>query len=170
VHGILRTLQVPVNDSGEESTKVVKHPAKTVKLVCEIDKSESTSKDNHLYLKLQALTKSLTDCKVELERCGLETMPLESPSSLLERDRRPRGDDDKEAELLSDKLIHDVIEYLREMAKGLAKQGRKLNEQALFLQRTGKQLGRNQQSFMEEQALLTQAAERAQEQLIIEKV
>ena len=174
VHGILRTLQVPVNDSGEESTKVIKHPAKTVKLVCEVDKSELTSKDNnHLYLKLQALTKSLTDCKVELERCGLEIMPLESPSSLLsrlERDRRPRGDDDKEAGSLSDKLIHDVIEYLREMAKGLAKQGRKLNEQALFLQRTGKQLGRNQQSFMEEQALLTQAAERAQEQLIIEKV
>ena len=174
VHGILRTLQVPMNDSGEESTKVVKHPAKTVKLVCEVDKSELTSKDNnHLYLKLQALTKSLTDCKVELERCGLEIMPLESPSSLLsrlERDRRPRGDDDKKAGSLSDKLIHDVIEYLREMAKGLAKQGRKLNEQALFLQRTGKQLGRNQQSFMEEQALLTQAAERAQEQLIIEKV
>ena len=115
----------------------------------------------------------MSDCNAELERHGLETIPLEPPSlflSKLERDRRPEGDDNKDAGSLSDKLIHDVIEYLGEMAKRLVKQGRKLNEQALFLQRTGKQLGRNQQSFMEEQALLAQAAERAQEQLMIEKV
>jgi hypothetical protein len=176
VHGILRTLQVPVNDDvGKETTKAIKHPdpgpAKTVKLVCEVDNSKPG--DNQLYLKLQALVKSLTDCNVELERYGLETMPLESPKSLLlklERDRRPGGDNNKDAGSLRDKMIHDVVDYLGEMAKKLAKQGRKLNEQALFLQRTGKQLGRNQQSFMEEQALLTQAAERAQEQLMVEKV
>jgi hypothetical protein len=93
-------------------------------------------------------------------------MPLESPRSLLltlERDRRPGGDNNKNAGSSDKLLLHDVIDYLGEMAKRLAKQGRKLNEQALFLQRTDKQLGRNQQSFMEEQALLTQAAERAQE-------
>ena len=172
-HGILRTLQVPVNDdeATAQAIKHAQHPAKSVKLACKVDNSEP--KDSQLHLKLRALIKSLSDCNAELERHGLETIPLEPPSlflSKLERDRRPEGDDNKDAGSLSDKLIHDVIEYLGEMAKRLVKQGRKLNEQALFLQRTGKQLGRNQQSFMEEQALLAQAAERAQEQLMIEKV
>ena len=175
VHGILRTLQVPVNDdeATAQAIKHAQHPAKTVKLACKLDNSEPKESQLHLIQKLQALIKSLSDCNAELERHGLETLPLEPPSSLLsklERDKRPEGDDNKDTGSLSNKLIHDVIEYLGEMAKRLVKQGRKLNEQALFLQRTGRQLGRNQQSFMEEQVLLAQAAERAQEQLMIEKV
>lgn len=176
VHGILRTLQVPVNDD-ETTIKAIQHtqhPAKSVKLVCEIDK-DSERNDSQLYPKLRVLIQSLSDCYAELERYGLETIPMESPNSLLsrlERARMPEGDNNKNTVVgsFSNKLIHDVIEYLEEMIKRLVKQGRKLNEQALFLQRTGKQLGRNQQSFMEEQALLAQAAETAQEQLLIEKV
>ena len=176
VHGILRTLQVPVNDdeTTAQAVKRTQHPAKTVKLVCEVDDSEQNN--SQLYQKFQALIKSLIDCNAELERYGLETIPMESPSSLLsrlERARKPEELEDNKSSVIasfSDRLIHDIIEYLGEMAKRLAKQGRKLNEQALFLQRTGKQLGRNQQSFMEEQTLLAQAAETAQEQLLIEKV
>ena len=171
VHSILRRLKVPVNDNDEEATKAVKqaqHPAKTVKLVCETDNSEP--QDSQLYRKLRALIKSLSDCNAELERYGLETIPFDSPCSLLSRLERDEGDSSKDAGSISDKLIHDVIEYLGEMAERLMKQGRKLNEQALFLQRTGKQLGKNQQSFMEEQALLAQAAEITQEQLMLEKV
>ena len=177
VHGILRTPQMPVRHDHEttpQATKHTRYPAKTVKLVCEDDHS-SLQDDNQLYLKLHNLIKSLSDCNVELQRYGLERIPLGSPSSLLSRlesARNPEGDSNKDSSsvLFPNKLIYDVIEYLGEMAKRLVKQGRKLNEQALFLQRTGKQLGRNQQSFMEEQTLLAQAAERAQEQLIKQKV
>jgi hypothetical protein len=67
-----------------------------------------------------ALVKSLNDCNVELDIYiyGLETMPLESPRSLLrlKRDRKPRGDNNKDAGS-SDKLIHNVGDYLGEMAK-----------------------------------------------------
>lgn len=175
VHGLLRTKQVPVNDdegTAQAINKNPQHPAKTVKLVCKVDNSES--KYSQLHQKLRSLVNSLSDCNAELERYGLESIPMEPSSSLLsrvERDGLPEDDNNKEfGSLQSDKLIHDVIDYLGEMVKRLVKQGRKLNEQALFLQRTGKQLGRNQQSFMEEQALLTQAAEKAQEQLMIEKV
>lgn len=155
---------------GIHSGKIVRH------------KCEGDSKQDHnqpLLNKLQGLISSLTDCKDELEKCGVETLPVVPSGSLLSRleviKKHISGEvknhkDSTGSEVLSDDVLQDITEYLREMVGRLVKQGKKLNEQAIFLQRTGKQFGRNHQSFLEEQAMLEQAIERAQQQLTKEKV
>ena len=165
VHGILRAL--PVKQTTQQNHSVF--PAKSVKLVCE---SESKDEDSRLLLvKLQGLTKSLLECKAELEKCGLETAPL--ASLLLSLKKINPGANiiiHKHDHEENGKVLSDVIEYLRKITESLTKQGRQLNEQAVFLQKAGKQLGRNHQSLLEEQAILEQAIKRAQQQLAQEKV
>ena len=170
VQGILR--HIPANEMAKST-----HSDKTVKLLVEDTSSKHTEKKRNeaLLLKVHDLVKSLTDCKVELEKYGLETVPIATSllSALQVKDQSdiPKSSkEDNGSAPIPDKVLNDVIEYLKGLVRLLAKQGKKLNEQALFLQRTGKQLGRNHQSILEEQAMLELASERAQEQLKKETV
>ena len=164
VHGILRAL--PVKHTTQHKQGV--HPAKSVKLVCEDQSKQEDSQ--YLLEKLQGLLKALSECKAELEKCGLETAPL--ASTLLSLEKFNPGQDSQGVSKQDDhgRLLSDIIEYLSKITESLAKEGRQLNEQALFLQKAGKQLGKNHMSLLEEQAILEQAIQRAQEQLRLEKV
>ena len=169
VQGILRGHPV------KETAQPIKHtnPEKTVKIMCkDIPKQEV---DELLLIKLRDLIKSLSECR---ETYDLETVPI--PNSLLSALEdcaktkatkiKPHKDVDSMTSSTFNKILHDIVEYLKETVERLAKQGKKLNEQALFLQRTGKQLGRNHQSLLEEQAMLELASETVKQQLDKEKV
>ena len=170
LHGILRVPQV--NETPAQ-LKQSSHQAKTVKLLCE--EAHEHVDSQLLHSKLQGLVKCLSDCKNELERCGFESVPLansllvtlkvkESASSNF---KNSKDTDNNKLAMVSEseKVLHDVIEYLRRTAEQQVKQGKKLNEQALFLQKAGRQLVRNHQNLLEEQAMLELATERDREQL-----
>lgn len=175
LHGILRVSQGKETPAHLMQTS---HQTKTVKLLCE--EAHGHVNSQLLYSKLQDLVKCLSDSKTELEKCGLDTAPLansllavlEVKESAPTHIKSSNDSDGNKSTMLSksDRVLHDVIYYLKETTKQQVKQGKKLNEQALFLQKAGKQIGRNHQNLLEEQAVLELATERAREQLEKEKV
>ena len=167
VHGILRAPQAKDVTAQSKQT----HQTKTVKIMHEEPPERVDSQ--LLFTKLQSLIKSLSDCELELEKCGLETVPVENSvfSGLKLKEFLKHIQDSKDDKsIISGRVMLDVIEYLQDIAERLMRQGKKLNEQALFLQRTGRQLGRNHQNLLEEQAMLELVTERTQGQLEKEKV
>lgn len=175
LHGILRVPQVNETPAHLKQTS---HQTKTVKLLC--GEAHEHVHCQLLHSKLQGLVKCLSDCKNELERCGFESVPLansllvtlKTKESASANFKSSKDTDNNKLTTVStsDKVLHDIIEYLRETAKQQVKQGKKLNEQALFLQKAGRQLGRDHQSLLEEQAMLELATERAREHLEKETV
>ena len=131
-----------------------------------------------LFVKLESLVSSLSNSRKELSKYGVETSPLISLSDAAHSahydlkqliaqlgDKKQLG-----PEILSSGVLHSIIDYLGAVIDGLVAQGKKLNEQAAFLQKTGRQLSRNQQDFLKEQKEVQQALESTREQLLLEKV
>lgn len=152
--------------------KVDEEPAPNVGLPTHV------SQPRPLFSKLEILVRTLSSSKKELSKCGVETTPLIALSDAAHSshydlkqlvaelgDKKQFG-----SEILSSGVLHSVIDYLSAVLESLVVQGKKLNEQAVFLQKTGKQLGRNQHNFLQEQKEIQQAIESAREQLLLEKV
>ena len=72
--------------------------------------------------------------------------------------------------IISSDLLHNLVEYLREVINGLVKQGKKMDVQAGFLERMAKQLNRNQQKYFDEQREVQESIINNRAQLDIERV
>lgn len=121
---------------------------------------EDDNEPHPLLQHLEVLMVALTRSKQELLKCGLDTTPLTSlcgatlsSHSELKRIVKTlaKGGTNCNNIVITSDLMHNLVEYMREVLQGLISQGRKLNVQAAFLQQTAKQLSRQQQECLKEQ-------------------
>lgn len=129
---------------------------------------------------LEGLMSALARGKDELNGMGMDVIPLTLLSNAtshadmkelirtaaVELGRASSGD---EVNLTAD-LLHSIIEYLREVLHGLVDQGKKLGLQAGFLQRTAKQLNRNQEKSLKQQRIVEENLEKIRTHVRLEKV
>ena len=118
---------------------------------------------------LEGLMTALSRSRQELKKCGLDATPLttlctstlSSHSDLKQivRTLAKGGTNCNDIVITSD-LMHNLVEYLREVLQGLVAQGKKLNVQSAFLQQTAKQLNRQQQEWLKERASCQEAIDK----------
>ena len=130
-----------------------------------------------LLKKVQSLTEMVATSKENIAKCGINTDQLTTL-----RDRTlgsytdlhqlvtSRAITDDGAEVLSSGVLCEVTNYLTEVLSTLVRQSKTIQEEATFLEKTGKQLNRTQERFFKEQSQLQQAVEEDRIQLMIEKV
>ena len=161
--------------SGHSQNKPVSASADSIK--------EGGAENGHpsllLLQELQALTTVVSSCKAELTRCGIDTSPLkvvveplfDSLKEVLHQCAK-QADATRQSglELVSIDVLHQVAEYMSSVVSSLLAQGQKMHEQAVLLQRTGKQLAHTQQSFLLDQQELQQVMKNARVQLDRDKV
>lgn len=127
---------------------------------------------------LEGLMIALVRSKQELTKCGLDVTPL---TPLCDATLASHNDLKKLVKMLSMKntgsesvissdLVHNLVEYFREVLHGLIEQGRKVNVQAAFLQHTAKQLNRDHQRCLKEQSNTRDAIDSTKSQMELEKV
>lgn len=110
---------------------------------------------------LEGLMTTLNRSRLELKKCGLNVTPLttlctatlSSHSDLKQIVKTlVKGGTNCNDIVITSDLMHNLVEYLREVLQGLVSQGKKLNVQAAFLQQTAKQLNKQQQEWLKERA------------------
>ena len=141
---------------------------------------EASANEPHPLLQhLQGLMTVLIRSKRELNKCGLDVTSLStlcsstltSHSELKQLMKALSQEDTNCNEIvISSDMVHNLVEYLREVLNGLVSQGRKLNVQAAYLQQTARQLSRSQQEATKEQKAALQDIENARAQLDLERV
>lgn len=141
---------------------------------------EASANEPHPLLQhLQGLMTVLIRSKRELSKCGLDvtslstlcSSTLSSHNDLKELVKTLSQEDTNYNEiLLSSDLVHNLIEYMRDILNGLISQGRKLNVQAAYLQQTARQLNRDQKDAIREQKAALEDIENAKAQLEMERV
>jgi chromosome segregation ATPase len=146
----------------------------------ELQQQQADINEPHPLLEhLQGLMTALTRSKQELRKCGLDVTPLTTLcNATLEshRDLRQiveslaKGGTNCSDVIITSDLMHNLVEYIREVLQGLISQGRKLNVQAAFLQQTAKQLNRQQQECLKEQARCQEVIDNDRTRLNQEKV
>lgn len=137
---------------------------------------EGANEPHPLLQHLEGLMTALIRSRQELTKCGLDVtplIPLCNASIASHKDLKmlvmALSKDCKEVVLNSD-LVHNLVEYLREVLQGLIGQGRKLNVQAAFLQQSARQLSRKQQESLKEQHEMREAINKSRSRLDVEKV
>jgi len=128
---------------------------------------------------LEGLMVALSRSKQELTQCGIDTTPLTplchasitSHKDLKELVKvlQNSSDNCKEA-LLSSDVLHNLLEFLREVLQGLVAQGRKLRVQTAHLQQMAKQLKRSRKESLKEQKETQEVINFTRTQLEAEKV
>lgn len=123
---------------------------------------------------LQSLFDTLATAKEKIGECGVSNSPL---AALCDSLLGLRSDLKQAVSTMvssssdanNSKVLSVLLGLFKRIIHGLAKQGKKLQEQAVFLQQMGKQLSRSQGDFMKEQEEVQHALESARAQLMIEK-
>lgn len=140
--------------------------------------AEAANEPHPLMQHLQGLMTVMARSKAELIKCGLDVSsltPLCNATTASHRELQElmaalgSGPECNTA-LLSSDLVHNLVEYLKEVLQGLVAQGKKLNVQAAFLQQTAKQLSRGQQESLKQQKEIQDAIKASRSQLDLEKV
>lgn len=136
-------------------------PADSTPLVDKNCRQKSQVVEPHPLLQhLEGLMTALTRSKQELANCGLDITPLTRlcHASLSSHDDLKqivealgRGGVGCNHEVITSDLVHNLVEFLREVLQGLVSQGKKLNVQAAFLQQVAKQVGNKQHECLEEE-------------------
>lgn len=146
---------------------------------CACEALKAVNEPHPLLQHLEGLMVALTRSKQELTKCGLDATPLtnlsgatlSSHSDLKQIVRAlAKGGTNCDNVVITSDLMHNLVEYMREVLQGLVSQGRKLNVQAAFLQQTAKQLSRQQQECLKEQAKCQEAIDKDRILLNREKV
>ena len=120
---------------------------------------------------LQSLFDTLATAKEKIGECGVSNSPLATLCGSLRSDlKRAVALMVSSNDANNSKVLSVLLGLFKRIIQSLAKQGKKLQEQAVFLQQMGKQLSRSQVDFMKEQEEVQRALESARAQLIIEKV
>ena len=156
-------LRTPV---AKESTAVRKPPG------------ELLSEPHPLLHELHVLIDEITSSREEMGRRGIDTAPLSNFCDSLKTenfDLKQLADQlgtkqDTGKEVLLGGVLKVIIRFLRAVLRSIVEEGKRLQEQATFLQRTGKQLSKLQQNFMKEQEEAQQAVENTKAHLALEKV
>ncbi len=176
------TQQNEPNEGVSSSTAVTGHleGAKTEGESGESMPEASANEPHPLLQHLQGLVTVLIRSKRELSKCGLDVTSLStlcsstlaSHSDLKQLVKTLSQEDVKNYNeiVISSDLVHNLVEYMREVLNGLISQGRKLNVQAAYLQQTARQLDKSQQEAVKEQKAALQDVENARAQLDLERV
>ena len=142
--------------------------------------SSSDQDEPHPLLQhLEGLMTELARSKQELSKCGLNTMPLTNLLSTTLSSHQDLkqivkalakvGASCNNAMITSD-LVHNLVEYLREVLQGLVAQGKKLSVQVAFLQHTAKSLAGKQQEIAKEERRCREDMDGARAKLELERV
>lgn len=139
---------------------------------------EALSEPHPLMHELHVLIEEVTSGREELRKYGIDTTPLTNFCDSLTTENydlkqlvdqlERQGDVGKEVILGG--VLKLVIQFLRSVLRSIVEEGKRLQEQATFLQHTGKQLSKLQENFMKEQEEVQQAVEDTKAQLALEKV
>ena len=135
---------------------------------------EGDPQPHPLLYDLQSLFNTLAATKERIGECGASNSPLVTLCDTLLGLRS----DLKQAVALmassndanNNRVLSVLMELFKRTIQSLAKQGKELQDQAVFLQQMGKQLNKSQMDFMREQEDVQRALESARAQVMIEKV
>ena len=155
----------------EAGTVLVRPPKREEKV------SGERSEPHPLFVELHALINEVASSKEKMGEYGIDITPLSSLCETLVTSQNEMKETVDQLVAVgsadSERLVATlrvVIQYLKALLQSLLEQGKKLQDQATFLQQTGRQMSKSQQSFMTEQEELQHAMERARAELAIERV
>lgn len=139
---------------------------------------EALSEAHPLMHELHVLIKEVTSGREELKKYGIDTTPLTNFCDSLTTENydlkqlvdQLESQGDVRKDVILGGVLKLVIQFLRSVLQSIVEEGKRLQEQATFLQHTGKQLNKLQENFMKEQEEVQQAVEDTKVQLALEKV